>query len=160
MNNVVGCFMRDVTEKMITRFKLCELGYDFMGYNIDRKESLTFHHLILPYKECEGQKHNNEGYEEWNGAILVRSTSHDYLHLIQKYDYNKYVEITHQLIAQNLKGYLDPHNIITIDMILREFEQEYDGAITYKKNPITGKGEKEMLIKDEYTKRLSRVRLL
>ena len=79
--------MKEITKSMIKEFKLRELEFDFMGYKLQKGDIYTFHHLIVP---------NREGgpYERWNGAILF-STPHQYLHLIESKDndrfyYNKY----------------------------------------------------------------------
>ena len=37
---------------MIKIYNIRKLGYDFMGYKINRMESLSFHHLIIPKREC------------------------------------------------------------------------------------------------------------
>jgi hypothetical protein len=139
--------MREVTKRMISNFKIHNLGYDFMGYDVNCQESLSFHHLIVPHKNFADV--GKGGYEEWNGAILVRDTSHDYLHLIEKYDFNIFIDITSEMIDQNVKGKLDPYNIRLIDMLLKDFEQEWEGEIGYNGKP---------LIKDEFRKRLNRVR--
>lgn len=140
--------MRDVVKRMITNFKISEFGYDFMGYDVNRYESLSFHHLIVPHKDCS-ELGIQGGYEEWNGALLVRSTAHDYLHTIEKYDFNIFLDITSEMICQNIKGRLDPNNIKLINMLLTDFEKEWDGEIGYNGKP---------LIRDEFRKRLDRVR--
>ncbi len=132
---------------MITNFKLTELGYDFMGYDIDLVHNLSFHHLIVPHKDC-AELGIQGGFEDWNGAILLRDT-HDYLHIIEKYDFNIFLDVTAEMIDENLKGRLDPKNIRLIDMRLKDFEKEWEGEVGYN-----GK----ILIKDEYRKRLGRVR--
>ena len=45
--------MKEITEKMIKDFKIMKLGFDFMGYRVDRKQSLSFHHLIVPHRESK-----------------------------------------------------------------------------------------------------------
>ena len=139
--------MREVTKRMISNFNISNLGYDFMGYDVNRVDSLSFHHLIVPAKNFENT--DSGGYVEWNGAILVRDTSHDYLHLIEKYDFNIFIDITSEMIDQNIKGRLDPYNIKLINMLLNDFEKEWEGEIGYNGKP---------LIKDEFRKRLTRVR--
>ena len=131
---------------MYKKYALQKLKMDFMGYEIKRKEDISFHHLIIPHRDCK-KKGLGEGYLEWNGALLVQKTSHDYLHLIESIDYDYFTAISSEMIDENIKGYLDMENIKEIDYILREFEKEYRG-ITSKKG---GK-----LIKDEYTRRLLR----
>ena len=140
--------MRDVVKRMITNFQISEFGYDFMGYDVNRCESLSFHHLIVPHKDCS-ELGIQGGYEEWNGALLVRDTAHDYLHIIEKYDFNIFLDITSEMICQNIKGRLDPNNIKLINMLLNDFEKEWDGEVGYNGKP---------LIREEFRKRLDRVR--
>ncbi len=141
--------MREVSKRIITNFRLWEIGYDFMGYDINNVESLSFHHLIVPHKAFVEMGENQGGYEEWNGVLLVRNTSHDYLHIIEKYEFNIFLDITSEMIDQIIKKKLDPQNIRYIDMLLKDFEKEWEGEIGYNGKP---------LIKEEFTKRLSRVR--
>ena len=77
--------MREITEKMIKDFKIMKLGFDFMGYKVDKKQSLSFHHLIIPHRESRNYG-IGDGYLYWNGAILRQNTSHDYLHIIEAKD--------------------------------------------------------------------------
>lgn len=51
--------MREITKLMIKEYKLVKLGYDFMGYDITNKSNLSFHHLIVPHRNCKamGQGH-------------------------------------------------------------------------------------------------------
>lgn len=134
--------MREVTKLMIKDFRIMKLGYDFMGYEIKRKESLSFHHLIIPHRNCK-EKRLGEGYLYWNGAILRQETSHDYLHLIEAKDYDRFLEITSEMIDENIKGCLDIDNLRRIADVLRSFEREYCNLRTKK-----GK----ILIKEEFIK--------
>ena len=134
--------MREVTKLMIKDFRIMKLGYDFMGYQVKRKESLSYHHLIVPRRLC-GQKGLGEGYLVWNGAILVQSSSHDYLHVVESRDYDRFLAITSEMIDENIKGYLDIDNLRRIADILRSFEKEYCSARTKK-----GK----ILIREEFIK--------
>ena len=77
--------MREVTKLMIKDFKIMKLGYDFMGYKVNRTKDLSFHHLIIPNRESKSYG-LGEGYLYWNGAILRQNTSHDYLHISEKID--------------------------------------------------------------------------
>ena len=134
--------MREVTKLMIKDFRIMKLGYDFMGYQVKRKESLSYHHLIVPRRLC-GQKGLGEGYLVWNGAILVQSSSHDYLHVVESRDYDRFLAITSEMIDENIKGYLDIDNLRRIADILHSFEKEYCSARTKK-----GK----ILIREEFIK--------
>lgn len=136
--------MRDITKLMIIKYQLLELKYDFMGYEFNKENELSFHHLIIPHRLCKIRGVENDGYIEQNGAILKQKTAHNYLHLIERYDRDMFEAITCQMVDENLKGYLDAKNIKRIDDILKCFEREYSG--------ITGKNGKS-LIKEEYVRR-------
>lgn len=102
---------------LIRRFQLRELNLDFMGYELQPNDIYTFHHLIIP--SCK-----NGPYEEWNGAILC-CTSHQYLHIIEQVDKEIFLAITREMIIENIKGYLDPKNLLQIHALLERFEKEY-----------------------------------
>ena len=53
--------MRPITRDMIHIYNIKKLGYDFMGYTFRRTEELSFHHLIVPKKDCKKQG-LGEGY--------------------------------------------------------------------------------------------------
>lgn len=139
--------MRDVTKLMIAKYKLLELKYDFMGYEFNKEKELSFHHLVVPKRVCKIQRMTDDGYVEWNGAILKTKTAHNYLHVIERYDRDMFEAITEEMIDENNKGYLDMKNICYIDDVLQCFEREYCGKRTKHGNPI---------IKEEYTRRLIR----
>lgn len=135
--------MREITELMIIKYKLLLLKFDFMGYEFDKKKELTFHHLIVPKRECNVRSIPNSGYVMWNGAIIQRD-AHDYLHIVERYDRDMFESITNEMVDENRQGYLDMTNIRAIDDVLQCFEREYCGATTKKGKP---------LIKEEYTRR-------
>lgn len=116
--------MKSITKLMINEFKIMQLGFDFMGYRVEKQNSLSFHHLIVPRRKCNEKKIGN-GYLFWNGAILNQLTSHDYLHLIENKDYDMFIAITNEMIKQNIKGYLDKDNLLKIKDILEQFEKEH-----------------------------------
>ena len=140
--------MREITKEMIVAYKLKKLGYDFMGFEFNRPQQLSFHHLIVPHRHCK-ENGLGEGYLWWNGAILRQNTSHEYLHIIEAKDLDRFNAITSEMIDQNVKGYLDIYNIKKIDDILYGFEKEYQ-------DKLNKKGKK--IIKEEYTRRLIRKR--
>lgn len=133
--------MRKVTVEMIRDFKIMKLGIDFMGYKVNRKESLSFHHLIIAHRDCNALRVPSEGYVRWNGAILRQDTSHDYFHIIERKDPEIFYKITSEMLDENLKGHLDLENIAKIHDLLGYFEKEHCQDRTKK-----GK----MLIKREY----------
>lgn len=129
--------MKEVTKLMINEFKIKELGYDFMGYHLNKSDMLTYHHLIIP-------RRNGGRITRANGAIIQR-VPHDFLHIIENRDMDIFCYITSELIDQNIKGYLDMENIRHIHEALCQFEREHSGDRTKK-----GK----LLIKEEYTRRI------
>lgn len=136
--------MRTITIQMINDFKLKRLGYDFAGYTFDKTNQLAFHHLIVPRRECKARNIPSEGYLYWNGAILRQNTSHDYLHTIENYDYDRFLAITSELIDENILGELSIENLRRIRDILISFEREYSGKRTNKGNLII----KESYVRD------------
>lgn len=136
--------MKELTKIMIQKYALNKLKYDFMGYEFNKNNQLSFHHLIVPRRLCES-KGLGDGYVEWNGAILRQDTSHDYLHIIERYDLDMFNAITTEMIEENIKGYLDIENLKYIDDVLNCFEREYCSQRTKKG---------QLLIKEEYTRRL------
>lgn len=132
--------MKEVTRLMINEFQINKLGYDFMGYKLQKGDIYTFHHLIVP---------NRQGgpYARWNGAILCGKTAHPYLHAIESKDYDMFCYLTSEMIDINTQGYISTYNLRNIDSLLCQFEREHSGDRTSK-----GK----LLIKEEYTKRILR----
>lgn len=136
--------MKEITKQMIKDFRITKLGYDFMGYNVDKNASLSFHHLIVPHRDCKARG-LGKGYLYWNGAILKQNTSHDYLHLIESKDYDIFLAITSEMIDENIKGYLDISNLKRIHDCLSLFEREH----------CSDRGKKgKLLIKEDYTRRI------
>lgn len=139
--------MREITMQMIEYYKIMRLGYDFMGYPALKRNTLSFHHLIVPKRECK-TKGLGEGYLWWNGAILNQSTSHEYLHLIEAKNYDMFLAITSEMIDENIKGYLDRGNLLRIRDILEQFEKEHCSDRSKKGN---------LLIKDTYLRRVRKL---
>ena len=117
--------MKFITEKMYKDFDMKKTGYDFMGYTFKYKDELSFHHTMIARRDCTKLNVPSEGYLEWNGAILKQLTSHNYLHYIEKKDYDRFLAITSELIDENIKGKIDKDNLIMIRDILLSFEREY-----------------------------------
>lgn len=137
--------MKMVTNLMINEFKLRELGMDMMGYKVVRDNEYSFHHVLIPKRDCKRKKIESDGYVRWNGAILSSKSAHPYLHLIERYKRDYFEDITHQLINMNQKGYVDIKDLQIIHDLLREFELLYDYEVSHK-----GK----LLIKPEYRNRI------
>ena len=127
--------MKPVTKEMIRLWDMKDV--DWMGYKKGENDIFTFHHLIVP---------NRKGgpYAMWNGAILCGNTAHPYLHVVENYDYDRFLYLTSKLIDMNALGRLDLETIKQIDACLKYFEHEYQGKNTKRKKRI---------IKPEYTVR-------
>lgn len=131
--------MKPITRQMIKIYNIKQ--FDFMGYDIKRKESLSFHHLIIPHRYCKEQG-LGEGCFIWNGAVLNQETSHEYLHIIENKDYEIFCRLTSEMIDMNIKGYLDIENLRYIKDILLYFEKEHS---------LDRNSKGRSLIKREYT---------
>ena len=136
--------MKEITKIMVNDFKIMKLGMDFMGYHVNRKQDLSYHHLIIPRRHCK-EAGLGEGYLYWNGAILRQNTSHDYLHIIEKIDPEIFYELTSEMIDENIKGRLDIDNLKHIHDLLLYFEREHDhdtskkGKLLIKREFVTGR---------------------
>lgn len=116
--------MKEVSKILINDFKIKSLGYDFMGFHLQKDSILSFHHLILSKEYCR-KMGLGKGYWYWNGVILVQDTAHEYLHLIQRYDDELFRYITSEMQDMKIKGYLDINNLIAIGQILDYFEYQH-----------------------------------
>ena len=134
--------MRESTKRLIKKYALMKLKYDFMGYDFDKLSDLSFHHVLIPKSECP-HIGLDKGYIECNGVILRQNTSHEYLHVIGTFDLDRFHAITSEMLDEKIKGYLDPSNLDEIDDILTSFEREYSGVC------FAGSGRE--IIKPNYT---------
>lgn len=124
-----GKWKRKVTNLMIRDFKILEYGFDFMGYTVEDRSDLSFHHLVVSHQQCILSRVPHQGYVYWNGAILVQDTSHAYLHTIEKVDRSRFEIITSHLITMNNNKELDLYNLSEIDKYLEEFEFEHQDDV-------------------------------
>lgn len=136
--------MREITKEMIHLYGIKKLGFDFMGYTFQRTDELSFHHLIVPKKDCK-KKGLGEGYLWWNGAILNQDSSHDYLHLIERIDREIFLLITNLMIEENQNMKIDLDTLKKIRSLLIYFEKEHENdrgnknKILIKKRFITNR---------------------
>ena len=130
--------MREITKEMIKTFEIDKLGYDFMGYTFRRKEDLSFHHLIIPHRECK-RAGLGEGFLFWNGVVLNQNTSHDYLHVIERVDPDMFYAITSEMIDENIMREIKIENLKRIRDILLQFEKEHCSDTTKKGHYIIRK---------------------
>lgn len=116
--------MREITKEMIKLYNIKKLGYDFMGYTFRNINELSFHHLIVPHRDCK-REGLGEGYLLWNGAILKQDTSHEYLHTIERIDREIFLQITKEMVDENNKRKIDIENLKRIRELLLYFEEKY-----------------------------------
>ena len=116
--------MREITKEMIREFKLKQLGYDFCGYVFENTNQLSFHHLVVSHRDCQ-QYGLGQGYCFWNGAILNQSTSHSYLHAIERIDPEIFGYITSEMIDENTMRAIKIANLRRIRSALLSFEAEH-----------------------------------
>lgn len=103
---------------MIREFNIKKLGFDFMGYTLQKNDIYSYHHLIVP-KRFGGPETRE------NGAILCGGSSHPYLHVIEYVDPEIFYRITSEMIDENVKGRLDIDNLNKIKDLLLYFEREH-----------------------------------
>ena len=140
---VVNMRNSDLKNIMLKKYLLKKLKFDFMGYPFKNINSLSFHHVVVSRCECEKNGFDT-GYYLWNLVLLNRKTSHDYLHIIEDYDYDMFEDINSELFDMIVKEQVTIENIMYINSILESFEREYCGH-TRNGHP---------LIKDAYTHRI------
>ena len=116
--------MREITKEMIKLYNIKKLGYDFMGYTFRNINELSFHHLIVPHRDCK-REDLGEGYLLWNGAILKQDTSHEYLHTIERIDREVFLQITKEMVDENNKRKIDIENLKRVRELLLYFEEKY-----------------------------------
>ena len=116
--------MRQVVKDMIEIYDIKNLKYDFMGYTFNNLQELSFHHLVVPKRDCRKEGLGN-GFLIWNGAILKQDTSHDYLHLIERINRELFLRITKYMIEENRNEKIDIDNLKRIREVLLLFEDMY-----------------------------------
>lgn len=131
--------MSRLRERLYTEYKLEDYGFDFMGFEFHTKKELSTHHIIP--RNSGGQTKKN------NLCVLTRDTAHNYIHLIEDYDYKTFLQISKQLMEQVKNGQIGMEEIERINELLLFFEDKY-------KNEQDRTG--SLLIKPEYkTKRIT-----
>lgn len=126
--------MEKIRNLMINMWKMKNI--DWMGYELTEDDFFSYHHLIIP-------KSNGGVRDIWNGAILNRKSSHDYLHVIEKIDYDMFFFLTSELININFQKHMPTEKQLKhIDILLKQFEKEHCGE-KYESG--------EEIIKEQYT---------
>ena len=127
--------MGSLANRLFYDFGLHKLGYDFMGYYFDDKKELSYHHI---------QTRHHKGKTTYeNGALLNRNTSHNYIHIIEEYEFQLFIELSQELIAEHKDGITKEH-LLAIRQMLEFFEQKYKEQ--YTKRGI-------LIVKEEYVRR-------
>ena len=109
--------MSKLREKLYKQYHLEELGYDFLGYTFESKKQLSTHHII--------PKHTGGQTKSRNLCVLNRYTSHNYIHLIEDYDYKVFLQISRELMEQVKQGKIDIQEIKNIFELLQFFEFKF-----------------------------------
>lgn len=112
--------MSKLREKLYTKFDLETLGYDFMGFQFNTKKDLSTHHIIPRHQGGQTKKDNL--------CVLNRNTSHNYIHLIEDYDYKVFLQISRCLMEQVKMGKISIGEINTINELLCFFEDKFKDA--------------------------------
>lgn len=119
--------MNNVLKMMIKLWKMGTM--DWLGY--DNLEKYSFHHIK---KKCDGGKQIIT-----NGAVLHIS-SHSYLHTIENYDLDRYIFLNTILKAINEQKTMPSINQLEqIKLVLKEFQNEYEGKLSSRDKPIIKK---------------------
>ena len=130
--------MSRLRERLYKEYNLEELKYDFLGYIFESKKELSTHHIIPRHSGGQTKKNNL--------CILNRNTSHNYIHLIEDYDYKTFLKISKCLMEQVKLGKISIGEINNIYELLIDFEYRH-------RNTESRTG--GVLIKEEYkTKRI------
>lgn len=127
--------MSKLKNKLFEGFQLEALGVDFLGYPFTNKKELTYHH-IQP-KNCGGKTTYT------NGALLTKE-SHSYIHIIEAYDYELFIQVSRELIGIHIDGKIIPERLERIHELLAFFECKFQGQYTKRGG---------LIIKEEYTRR-------
>lgn len=126
--------MTKLKNKLYENFELYKIGCDFMGYDFDSIKDLTYHHI---------QPKNLDGKTTFdNGALLIK-TSHNYIHIIESYEFRLFIELSQELKNEHKDGITKEH-LLAIRQMLEYFEYKYGNQYTKKGLPI---------IKEEFVRR-------
>lgn len=128
--------MTKLNDKLFYDFELYKLGYDFMGYIFDSKKDISYHHI---------QPRHYKGKTTYeNGALLCRETSHNYIHTIEEYEFNLFIELSQILKDEHKCKAITKEHLQEIRLILEYFEREYKDKYTKRGN---------LIIREEYIRR-------
>ena len=113
---------------MITQYAIKKLGYDLMGYIIERKDQLSYHHIVPV--SCGGKTTLE------NGCPLIMGKSHPYIHVVEKYNPMLFKYISDELMKMKELGHIDFEILMAIHEMLCDFEDQFDGKYNEKNHLI------------------------
>lgn len=120
------------------------LGYDCMGYILEKGDIFTYHHIVAA---------RHGGIETLdNGAILCGKTAHPYLHVIEKYDKRMFLSINEILLRMNQGRKIDMESLKAINEILSRFEYKFEGEENELGQPIVKPIYRVRLLTRDYIK--------
>lgn len=128
--------MGSIANKLFNDFELYKLGYDFMGYCFDDRKELSYHHIKTK------QQRGKTTYE--NGALLNRNTSHNYIHTIEEYEFDLFMELSEILKDEHKCKAITKEHLVEIRTILEYFERKYNNQYTKRGN---------LIIREDYIRR-------
>lgn len=132
--------MNNVTKEMMKIWHMKKM--DWMGYALEKREIFSYHHLRVA-------KRDGGPINIWNGAVLIQTAGHDYLHVIERYERKLFEDITKILIEINEQRFMPTRDqLLTIHSILESFEKLYS-----KERTSTGR----LIVKDRYLRRFDDV---
>ena len=120
--------MSRLRENLVKEYHIDQLGYDCMGYTYDNFKELSTHHII--------PKHDGGNSKRNNLCILNRFTSHNYIHLIEEYDYKVFIQISSYLMQEAKNKQIDIEQIKYIHELLQFFEYKYRDECNRNNDPI------------------------
>lgn len=129
--------MKEVTRFMMEEWNMTNM--DWMGYFLEKGEHFSYHHLRVA-------KRHGGPITVQNGAILIQSGGHEYLHTIETRDRDMFLYLTDILIEVNDQRFMPTkEQLLRMSSTLKSFEREHCGDTTSKGHP---------LIKERYLRRL------
>lgn len=118
----------EILDLTVYQFGIRKLGYDPMGYILEKNDQLSYHHIIPVFY---GGKTTSE-----NCCPLIADKSHAYIHVVERYDPKLFWEISYEIMAMKEKGYIDQANLMAIHQMLNDFENRFDGEYNIKNHLI------------------------
>lgn len=120
--------MSRLRERLYKEYGIEKLGYDCMGYEFRSKSELSTHHIIPRFQGGETKKNNL--------SILNRNSSHNYIHLIQDYDYKTFLQISKVLFEEAKTREITMEHLAEINDLLDFFEDKFKNEESRNGSPL------------------------